>query len=421
MVINKNKRFLILLIVAITHIYTANGMFGITLFRPWDINVRPPRWAAKDIQPTVWFEKGLKARGVNAEGDEVNVLQIWTPTQDALAMLEGFPQDNPITEFLNHVLNNPSDDGTRGHFEVTGKLDANAACCALRYHAPHNITVSGHLPFYMMKLSRVNFVDLTRDITPSDALVKQELTSMLVERVAQFDQTLNLGGWDRVGLGDFTLLFEWLRDFPQPKPILKNVALNVRTAITIPTGIKENVNDVFSIPFGLDGAVGFVFGGGITVDWFNHFNFGLDFEFIQLFGNTRDRRIKTSPLQTDFLLLAKVPAHKDFGFTQRYNLFAQAYRLWHGLSASITYQFWRHNDDRLSLLTNSYSNQIANTAESLQEWTFHNLIFRFDYDFQWDIEDSSFNPQCALFYKLPFNGKRAILVHSVGGIVSLNF
>ncbi|MEX0940277.1 MAG: hypothetical protein WDZ41_02875 [Candidatus Babeliales bacterium] len=418
----KNRIYILLVFIFLCASKESFTIFGINLFRPYDINLRPPIWCGENFQWTDWVEIGYKARGYNPEGNEVNVMQLWTPTQDALAMLKGFNSSSPITQFLINDLGNPPDNGVRGNFRVTGDFKAKGFGIGARYHLPHNLTVGLHLPFYQMRLKNVNFVDLTYNNNAADMIVREELTSQLKERIREFDPNLNIMGWEKIGPGDLFFLAEWYRNFPQGKPILKNVSLNARVGFSFPTGIKKDEDDILTVPFGFDGSAGLLFAGGINLNWFNVFRGGIDIEFLTLFGNTRDRRIKVQQDQTEFLLLAKVPTYKDFGFTQRFNLYLEAYRVFHGLSARATYQFWKHSEDTLSVCTNEFSNEIANTAESLQEWTIHHVIFQLSYDFQCDIsEKSAIKPQLSLFYKLPFNGERALLLNTYGATFTLNF
>ena len=163
-------------------------------------------------------------------------------------------------------------------------------------------------------------------------------------------------------------------------------------------------------------------GGGIKLTWWDLIRGGIDLEFLQLFGNTRTYRIKVQEDQTDFLLLAKIRAHKEFGFTQRYNLCLETCPLVRGFSVGIAYEFWKHGRDKYDLLSEEYSAKMANTAISLQEWTMHQLIFKAWYDCSGDIGDRSwFKPQFFLFYKLPINGKRALMANIIGGQLTLSF
>ena len=385
--------------------------------------MRPPEWCGAPLQITGFYEGGINSWGYNADNHLVNAMQLYDATQDSLAMLQGFPPDSKESQFFNNVLLNPADDGVRGHFSVTGDfgLLANAVLCA-RYHFAHNIMVGFFVPVLSMRLNNVQFTDLTQNITPEDVIVKENLTQNFAQTIQQFDPELNLSGWKKTGFGDCVLLAEWLRFFAQDKEYLKNVGLNVRGGISFPTGFKTNVNDILFVPSGFDGSWGLLFGAGIILNWIEHVRAGVDFEFLTLFGNTRVRRIKVSPGQTDFLFLAKARAHTEDGFTQRYNVFGELYHIYRGLSASVIYQYWQHSEDKLALLTNRYSTQIANTANNLQGWTIHQFIFKVDYDFQCDVDDMSwFKPQLQLFYKAPFNGSRALVAQTMGFGITLNF
>lgn len=419
-----NLRFtrIIFLGIIISNAACSLGMFPTNLFRAFDINLRPPIWHNTRYQFTGWFEQALHVQAFNGRGEKVDQLQFLTTTQDALAMLRGYPSSSPMSIFLDDVLDNPTDDGVRGNFIPDGRFIMQAGGLSFRFHTNHNFSLIALLPFYRMAIENVRYTDLTPNASMTDIIIKQELTSVLQQRIAEFDPSLNIFGWDKLGFGDLILGVDWFRTFVQAKPVLKNVDLNARLNLSLPTGIKKDEDNILSLPFGFDGSVGLIFGGGIDLTWFDYIKGGIDVEFIYLFGNTRTRRIKVDPAQTDFFLLTKVRAHKEFGFTQRFNLYGQAYKIWRGLSATITYQYWQHGDDHLSLFTNEFSNDVANSAEYLQEWILHNMIFSLSYDCQDDIDDCSFfKPQFSAFYKLGFNGTRALMVNSIGGTFSLSF
>lgn len=417
------KIFIVLLLLIISWpIYPK--FFGINFFRPWDPTLRPERWPDAPWQITSYLERGLKSTGFNPDNDKVNVMQIWTPTQDAIAMLKGFGPNSPETQFLENNLPNVQDNGIRGNFSVTGDFHLNASAAIIgRYNFCGDVVIGLYLPFYAMKLNNVAFADLTPSDSnnPQDILVKERLMDNFSQLVQQLDPSLNLRGWSRAGVGDLVATAEWLKYFPQNKPYLKNVGVNARIGLTFPTGKRQEIDDILSIPFGFDGSFGLFGDAAIMVNWFNRINAGINFEFIYLFGQTKLERIKTDPMQTDFLFLAKAPAHTEYGFTQFYDLFLQA-RLFRGFSAGFAYQFWKHSEDKLVLATNAFSNNIANTAENLQEWTIHQIIFNAWYDCSWDVPDYSWiKPQVQFFYKMPFNGKRAILVHTIGFGITLSF
>lgn len=416
----KNSILLLVMCSCISH--SLSAIFPLNVFRPWDINLRPPYCPGKQWQLAGNMQTGLKAHGYNPDGDKVNVLQLWQPNQDALAMFLGFPTNSPLTQFFQNTLGSPIDDGTRGHLQFAGTfhLQAGAGISAYHYFA-HHLLISAHLPIYAMKLSNIHFKDLTQNVTASDTLVRTQLTQKFLQVLHQFDPTLNLSGWERAGFGDLLCTAAWAQSFPQENRNLTNVDLTLRAGLSIPTGVRSNENQILSIPFGFDGSWGLLGGAGILVTWFNHLQAGIDFEFLHLFGNTRLRRIKTATDQTDFLFLAKVPVHTDYGFTEQYNIFTQLYNIYKGLTVGITYQFWKHGEDKIALFTDDFSTAMANSAQKLQEWTMHQAIFKLKYDFCCHIKPGTIAPHLMLFYVQPFNGKRAVLTSSVGAVVTLNF
>ncbi len=399
------------------------AIFPINVFRPWDLNLRPTPWPGKHIQLVGYDEIGLKVQAFDADKSRENVMQLWTDTQDAIAMLQGFPASSPFYQYYTNVLMMPVDDGIRGNFLVKGHFEMTASAgLSCYYRFPHYVTLSAHIPFYAMSVSHVNFMDLTQNNNNASNLrVKQNLTNNFAARLLQFDPTLTINGWSRVGFGDLGIMAEWRQGFKQSKPYLKNVELALRTCLTLPTGLQRNENQILSVPFGYE-ALGLMFGAGIKLTWLDWVRAGVDFEFLQLFGNNRTFRIKVQEDQTDFLLLAQAKAHKEFGFTQRYNLCLETCPLVRGLSIGMAYEFWKHGKDKYDLLDESFSAKIANSAQSLQEWTMHQLIFKLWYDCAGDVrEDSAFRPQFLFFYKVPVNGKRALLINSIGAQITMNF
>ena len=412
-----NKYFILVVLFFFIPLHSMN-----LLLRPYDTLLRPAVHLDRCYELAFWGEVGVRpAKGFRGNGDIVNVLSIWNPDQDALAMLNGFALDSPITQLRNAV--NAVDDGVRGHLLFDGKLhlDFGGAFGARWYFLPH-AWFTAYVPFYKVRLDDIATTDLTKSITAADFRVKNLLTNDLASVISSFGNGLDLTGWKRTGLGDMNLLVEWWFDFPQERPLLKNVAIDGRVGFTLPTGLKADEDKLFAFPFGYDGAVGIVYGGGLEVLLTGCLKAGIDVQLLHLFGNTRNRRIKTAIDQTDLLLLAKAPAYKDYGLTQRFNLFMQAYQVLGGLSFLLGYQFLKKGEDRLQLETCEFSNLIANTAVSLDEWIVHSLEFNLHYDFDVNLPcDYWVAPQASLFARVPFNGKRAAAFTTVGVMIAADF
>ena len=103
---------------------------AMNLLRPYDILIRP-EYPSPQPERTVWWqpfiiaEGGIGDIGFDDDAHHVDVTKIWQCTQDALAMLDGFPSEGAIGKKL--VAVDANDDGIRGHFSVGGKLNTTFA------------------------------------------------------------------------------------------------------------------------------------------------------------------------------------------------------------------------------------------------------------------------------------------------------
>lgn len=390
------------------------------LLRPYDTLIRPTPYFDRCGELSIWAEGGVRTTAYNGEGHQVNIFNIWNRNQNALAMLDGFGSSSPITDLFNRL--DAIDDGIRGHVLLNGKMhyDFGGAIGGRWYFLPH-AWLTAYIPFYRVRLTDFSYTDLTLDNTSADLRVRNMLTTPLQQVIAQFGDGLQLGGWRRTGAGDMNLLVEFMFDFPQNRTILKEVEIDGRAGFTLPTGLKADPDRLLAFSFGYDGAVGIVWGGGLKVLLDCYVAAGIDVQLLHLFGNTRTRRIKTHIDQSDILLLAKTPTYIDYGLTQRFNLFLQAYKFYRGLSFLVGYQFLKKGEDHLALNSCDYSTTIANTAVSLDEWIVHSIELNMHYDFTQECDGSAYAPQASLFARIPFNGKRSIAFTTVGIMVAVDF
>jgi hypothetical protein len=396
-------------------------LVAMNLLEPYDTIIRPPFDGSFKWQITGIGETGFGNESFNQHGQVCDVLHIWQTEQDALAMLNGFAPNTPQGQLRTRL--DANDAGTRGHFRVTSHFKYHyGLSLALRRGFLQNYSLALYLPMYSMELKNVCWQDLTQSRDDADVRVKELLTNNIFSNVCTLGESLSLQGWKRTGVGDLTVMLEWFRDFPQPKPLLKLVNLNWRIGLNIPTGKPIDQNETFAFSFGNDGAASLIFGFGLNLNLGSYFKTGVDVQLTQIFDNTRVRRIKTAIDQTELLLLQKTAVHKDFGLTQRFNLYIEFYKVFKGLSGLIGYQYKKHGDDTVSLCSNNFSNNIANTAQSLQEWTMHQAIVKLSYDFAENMrDDAPVVPYLALFSRIPFNGKRVAMARTLGVELAVNF
>jgi len=398
-----------------------NAVAPYNLIRPYDLMTVPHKWSNQRLQWSGILLIGSgKSQAFDADGNKVNDMQLFTHDQNALAMVKGYRAGTEIDGIAQATNAINGDDGVRGHFKVAGDFKIHLSILAsVRFYLTNNWWVQASLPFYKVDLKNVTFVDQTKSITADDLAVKAQITDNLAANVARLGDGLNLESWGRTGPGDLVIMGGWSNSYFQRKPWIKRVDPLIRFGLAFPTGVKKDEDKVMFMPFGNDNACALIVGGGLTINYINRIDAGFDVELTHVFSSTKLRRIKVDKDQTDFLLLTKTETQKDPGFTQKFTLFIEP-QLAFGFSTRLAYQHVRKGDDHLYVISNAYSSTIANTAQSLKEFTTHNIIAQL----KWDLarEDVQFNrPQITAFFVQPFNGRKSVQTQQFGLGITLSF
>jgi hypothetical protein len=400
------------------------GIPRLNLFQPYDILIVPERIGNTHFTFQVGYEASLHTHGFRADDDEkldrwrkrVNPLQLWQDTQNGTTALRGIGDHKLIDELLPFLYDH-YDHAMPRCFIPSGRLDVHAnLMLSAQFYLPHNLIFGLYLPWYSVERKNVHWRD-ARTHELFEELPLDECLSKL-EKIGH----INLRqGWKRSGIGDLATLVWWFKNYPQLKRHLRDVRLGARGGLLFPTGKKGDEERLLGLPFGHDGSLGILFGGTLELGLNHYIILGADIEFIHLFGNTRLRRVRVDPAQTDLLLMTRLPAFRDPGFIQHYTLFIQALRFYRGLSLTLAYQYTKQNNDKLFLSSDRFDSRFADCSESLDDWTVHNLVFKLNYDFFGLYHDHPIQPSIAAFYKLGLNGKRSIVADTLGATVSISF
>lgn len=342
---------------------------------------------------------------------QVNVMRIYQDKQNLVAALKGVQSQTNVGQFLQK-FNITDENGASGIYTPSGKLSVPYnILLSYRQYFPHNLILAFYLPVLSMELKDVKW----REISDSKYL---ENTSNIYRTAKEYGD-LDIGPWKRFGIGDFVAQGIFMADFPQKRPLIQNVRPQLRLAVTFPTAKRADVDKLLAFSFGNDGAWGTMTSAGLDVFFTPFFKAGFDCEFLFLFGNTAERRIKTNCDQTDFLLFTKLPAFESFGINQQFNLYTVA--RWRFLQFKLDYQYFKNHESKLYVFSNEVNPAIANSAEYLQDWSAHSFIFSVRCYFDDHISISAYKPAIFGFLKLGFNGERAILIDSLGLTLTSNF
>jgi hypothetical protein len=388
--------------------------------RPFKFFFNPSPHYGTRWQLFVQPEHGFKARGYNAESCHVNVAHIWNPCENALTMLNGF--DCACQTGQKRIQIDANSDGTRGTYTVCAELDVPFGCTfAARRTLPRNILLGIYLPVFTMKLRNVSWQNHTAYETAEDIRTHHYLTDNLAENIKTLG-CLDICPWHRTGIGDLSIVADWLQDFVQGRPVLRNIRLNGRVGLTLPTGKKEDLNKILAIPFGYNGCPTILFGGGLNAALGSYCHIGFDVELRSIFGRTLYQRIKTNPAQTELLLLQKAKSYTDYSLEQQYTLYAEAYDLAPHTSFKIAYQFFKRGDSSVSLHGTCFSSAIAQSSEKIQEINWHAILVNATYDFGYlTREYVRAMPSLSLYTEIPYRGKRVIVCPILGATLNVDF
>ncbi len=385
------------------------SIFKTNVLQPYNIALQPDPLRETHFSFQLGYEGILSAAAFTPRIDgSRNVLQLYQCNQDAIAAFKGFAPETMPGQYAQ-VFNIDDDNGTHGIFTPRGHLIVPLnGMLGMQVRLAHNVMLHGYVPFLYAELKDIYWCEKNEHVEFEDNNLPNILS--VISKLGNIDLC---SGWKRLGFGDTVIFVKWQNDYWQMKPILRNVRLSLRGGLNFPTGKKEDINELLALPFGYDQGYGVYFAGFLALHFIRDWRFMIDLEFIQLFGNTKTRRIKTDNEQTDLLLIARERVFVDPGFTQQYTFMLQKRGFFRGLSAALYYQYFKHNDDTYYPLNNFGNFSIINDAESVQEYTTHQFLFQLNYEFN-QHEECGSRPNLMLFGKYGFNGKRAILTSSIG-------
>ena len=407
-----------LLVVGILNAYQIGATITpLGMLVPYNLAIVPEA-QYKTWQFTALGQGAYTVQGFNEKGDKVNALQTFEATQNALALFQGHAAESSFVQILNGFAMGPG--GTlspnAGLYSVTGDYSSWGITFEACYALGYGITVQAYLPYWSVSLKNVNWVYQNTPATFADANIEQNLFSAFAAD-AQKLFGLYIGNWKQHGLGDLAVLCSWQLDFPQHRGVLKNVHPHLYFGLSLPTGVKANVNNISPVSLGCDGALAVPFGAGLNLNLWNVLELGANAQFWYQAGTTQPYRIQTYPTQTSLLLPIVTPAHKEFGFTQDFNLYGKLI-LGKGLSLKVLYEYMRSSEDQIYPINPSLDYTVANQLASLAEKTYHNILVVAAFD---GARFDRLKPQINAFVRVPVNGENSLSAGVYGVQVSLEF
>ncbi len=396
---------------------------AMNVVRPFKFFFNPAPHYGTRFQIFVMPEHGCAASGYTAESQRTDVSSTCGARPGALAMLKGFCCSSTENQKLSST--GASDNGDRGHFALCSRLRVNEGLTfAVRAALPHNIMLGVFLPLYRVSFDRVRWNNLTGHVLAADERVHAYVADGLDRTTAALGG-LAIGPWRRTRLGDLACVGDWLQDFTQPRELLKNVRLDGRFGLTLPTGAKENVGLIAAFPLGYNGSVALIFGGGLELTLGSYLHAGFDVELRNIFGSSHTARIRTDADQTEPLVLARAPVYTDYAIEQQYTLYAQLGEFIKGFLIKCGYQFFKQGDSTSVLVGNIWAHRGSTSTPRgtcLPERNLHKVIMMATYD------TSALTrrylrgiPSISFYAEVPFGGKNIIASPFIGAVLGIDF
>src|SRR5690606_26947234 len=183
------------------------------------------------------------------------------------------------------------------------------------------------------------------------------------------------------GVGDLCILAGWSLNYDQTK-VLDYVDCSAQVGLLFPTGKKQNIDKVFSLPLGYNKHWGFPIVADISFGVYEWLTIGMHIDALVFVNKCRTIRVKTAPSQQGIFKLAKLTTSINQGAIWSLGAFVKADHFCRGISFMGGYTF--NKQDRSTINgcdACPYSLCVMNSDEALWGWKMHTIHVGFEIDF----------------------------------------
>jgi hypothetical protein len=356
--------------------------------------------------------KDLLLQNYNCKTITSNVAQYLNIYESDFApFLGGFLQNNN-TQFTQQF--NPYTASTAAQLLLfKGDFNLQSINGSLEFWLTKNIKIGYYIPVYNLQL-----FTLSHEKNNKDRFFENSICKDIYEAYQKNGSPAK--PYQLTGIGDSELIVSWQNYFYENRDFISGLFATLRAGVYLPTGMyKSTYTQTFlKLPLGYDASWGIPFGGSIEIDIGCYGGFGISADCITLFPKLMNRMIKTDMRQTDMLALNQAKSLLSPGFRESFSVYLLAHDQAKTFLSTFAYQYNKQNESDIILCQTDFSNLIAQTADILESWTNHNIIFIFQGD---RIIDNNFSLGYQGFLKWGFSGCRSIVCNSIGLQITLTF
>jgi len=299
----------------------------------------------------------------------------------------------------------------------------------LQQNILYGLYIQAYVPIRKLTINCIDHIQAVTTQTEHNQLVEfvqKELDAILAEHSIKPLKTPFCG----TELSDPLISLGWHGHCKFSQGIVTALRGYLQAGVTIPTGSKKDVNQIFSIPFGYNKHWGFNARGNIHATLWKKLAVGANAGVTVFAKQTYDQRITTSPDQNGWILLEKGRVSTDLGTMWDVTAYAKAERIIGGLSALVGYSYVQQEDTQLTLKDNcalktalenetiKNRDEVINANRLLKQWYQHTLHAYLQYDVAVHT-DSSFAPKIQVAYHYPILAKHTFNADMWSGSASL--
>jgi hypothetical protein len=379
----------------------------------------------------LFFQTGSTSESWNANHHKVPLFDLYG-SNNMHELGVGVPDkdlSNPLDMILTQLSLTPSrcatsTDSCKRIFEfaaysIDGNFSIMEGIISFMQNWKHGFFFQLHMPVRKLNVRNITFCD----ISPTDNKCPNINTPIWQTFKDNFDAILTRYHLSRdcysdTTLGDFTALIGWTHSFQQTE-LLDFVDTTFKVGILIPSGDEKNEDLIFSLPSSYNKHIGANIHADFAFGAFDWFTMGGHFDVTIFADKTRSIRMKTGPVQSGIIKLAKGQAKEEEGTLWHTGAYLKADHVLRGLSFLFGYSYAGKNRNYLTPCdTDKYPPSTVNSDAMLFDWNMHTIHLWLEYDFA--KENGLFGPRISFFYNRPVGGKRVFTTDMFGGNVGLD-
>ncbi|MCK4264866.1 hypothetical protein KAW80_00745 [Candidatus Babeliales bacterium] len=394
---------------------------------------------------TVYFDVkgsyGSTKSGFNGSGDTTNILNIngLVDVNNLALNLENLTSaSKPITyQYLRETSGTiPALNftGNNGKFELNGKIKTQELAFEARVNAKSGFFGRIHVPLRKVEIKDISIINKTSSDATGASTFQDFLDNHLDTVLSENGLDSITTTFDKESIGDISINIGWEGYGNGNFGVIKSFSGSIAGTLTIPTGPREKLNRVVSVPLGHDGHIGLGVRGNAQAHLSNWFAVGANLGVNVFLSRTTTKRMPTSKDQNGLVLLEQGRAETDPGALWDLGGYLKLDKPFGGFYGIAGYSFTTQESKRRVVKDSQFlytlifnqtqagthahnKDDIVNSDQQLKQWNQHILQFALGYDFK--THKSNFAPRFEFFYNYPLFGKRVFKTDMIGGLAGL--